>query len=181
MGASGCGLLSGGALSCAMRAIRRLNGVLFEAGLALLAKAARRPRLHGFARLALRGLAAASTRLFGVRPAATPAALGAAWQSVFPSRRMVPIDRIDGDTVHAEIHVRCPLRGTGDVHACHRLMEYDRAVAARAGANFVVLRSQAEPGVSVCQVALRRQGLPTEDLVAAHERKAPPSQSEGGA
>src|SRR5688572_26388025 len=124
-----------------MRALRRLNAFAFDGVLAVLAKLARRPRWHGLARAILRALAAASTRVFGVRPAATPDALGAAWQSVFPSKKMVPITRIDGDTVHAEIHVSCPLRGTGDVHACHRLMEYDRAVAARAGANFVVLRS----------------------------------------
>jgi hypothetical protein len=124
---------------------KRLDARVFDLGLAGLARLVRRPRWHGLARALLRGLAAAATRLRGVRPAATPAGLAAAWQRVFPSERMVPIERIDGDTAHAAIHVNCPLGGTGDVHACHRLMEFDRAVAARAGANFVVLESQAEP------------------------------------
>lgn len=77
------------------------------------------------------------------------------------------------DTVHARILTPCPLRGTGDVHACHRMMAFDRAVLRRAGGQFVVLRSQAEPGVTRCQVALRLQGQPIDDLVPAHERFRP--------
>src|SRR5687767_5374178 len=113
------------------RLLQRINGVAFGASLAFLAKLARRARWHGLARFILRRLAAASSTIYGVKPAQSPDALGAAWQSVFPSKRMVPIERIDpaSETVHARIHVQCPLRGTGDVHACHRLMEYDREVA----------------------------------------------------
>ncbi len=38
---------------------------------------------------------------------------------------------------------------TGDVHACWRMMEFDREVARRAGGQFVVvLESQATPGVA---------------------------------
>jgi hypothetical protein len=73
-----------------------------------------------------------------------------------PSARMVPITTITPDEVRAEIRPPCPLRGTGDLEACHRLMAYDRALLAPHGGRLVVLRSQAEPGVHVCEVAIRR-------------------------
>jgi hypothetical protein len=38
------------------------------------------------------------------------------------------------------------------------------------GGQFVVLRSQAEPGVEVCQVAMRKADVPVDDLVPAHVR-----------
>jgi hypothetical protein len=54
------------------------------------------------------------------------------------------------------------------------MMEFDRAVARHAGGQFVVLRSQAEPGRTHCEVALRGAGAPLSDLVAAHQRTDPP-------
>lgn len=93
------------------------------------------------------------------------------WQRMFPSTDMNRIVSVDGQTVHAEVHVQCPLRGTGNVLACYRVMEYDRAMLERIGGQLVVLRSQAEPGVDVCEVALRLQGADTLDLTAAHQRK----------
>lgn len=96
--------------------------------------------------------------------------LGAAWQQGFPSPKQVPLEAVTADTVFARIETPCPLRGTGRTAACWRMMEYDRAVAAAAGGQFVVLQSQAEPGVRVCRVALRRAGEATDDLVPAHLR-----------
>jgi hypothetical protein len=103
-------------------------------------------------------------------PAADLHALGAAWQRGFPSAKQVPIRAVDAATVRAEIHTPCPLRGSGDTRACWRMMEYDREVARAAGGDFVVLRSQAEPGVTVCEVALRPRGSDLSDLVPAHVR-----------
>jgi len=77
---------------------------------------------------------------------------------------------VDATTAYGEIHTPCPLRGTGDLEACHRMMSYDRAFVGRAGGRFVVLSSQAEPGVRVCRVAMRNEHLPYEDLVHAHKR-----------
>jgi hypothetical protein len=91
-----------------------------------------------------------------------------AWQRAFPSGRPVPIVGEDATTAYAEIRSRCPLRGSGDVAACWRMMEYDRAFAARAGARFVVLASQATPGVTACRVAIRPAHLPADDLIPAH-------------
>lgn len=96
--------------------------------------------------------------------------LGKAWQKGFPSAKQVPITRITEDTVYAEIHTPCPLRGTGDVMACHRMMAYDRAVVGQAGGQFRVLSSQAEAGNNICKVAIRFEGVGIEDLVEPHEK-----------
>lgn len=114
------------------------------------------------------GRSMASAR--GVRPQEGPLAIAETWQRAFPSKKEVPIVRVDEDTAYAEIRTPCPLRGSGDLRACYRMMAYDRAFAAQAGGSFVVLRSQAEPGVTTCEVALRSSDLPAGDLVPAHER-----------
>lgn len=92
------------------------------------------------------------------------------WQRMFPRKEMVPIVAEDEDTVVAEIHAACPLRGTGDVNACYRMMEYDRYMLKTLGGQLVVLNSQSEPGRSHCRVALRMADASVDDLVAAHER-----------
>lgn len=116
-----------------------------------------------------RWLARAAVRRARTGAAADTATLAAAWQRAFPSPRQVPIVRIDGDTAFAEIRTPGPLRGSGDTHACHRMMAFDRHVAAAAGGRFPVLRSQSEPGVQVCEVALQVAAARTP-LTAAHER-----------
>jgi hypothetical protein len=113
------------------------------------------------------GTAVAHLRKVQRRPDADPATLGATWQSAFPARKQVPIVGIDEDTAFGEIHTPCPLRGSGDVDACYRMMGYDRAFMRCAGARFVVLRSQAEPNVTVCKIAIRRADLPANDLIPA--------------
>ena len=140
------------------------------ASLALSAWFARRPAFNGVTHALMRGMARLAIRAKGIRAARDVADLGAQWQRAFPSAKQVPIRRIEGGTVYAEIHTPCPLRGTGDVHACHRMMEFDRAVLRQAGGQFVVLRSQAEPGRSYCEVAMRRADAPVSDLVSALER-----------
>ena len=50
------------------------------------------------------------------------------------------------------------------------MMEYDRKMLEKIGGQLVVLRSQAEPGVKVCQLAIRKKGVSMEDLVPAHAR-----------
>jgi hypothetical protein len=96
--------------------------------------------------------------------------LGTAWQRGFPSPKQVPIEAVTDDTVFARIETPCPLRGTGRTSACWRMMEYDRAIAAAAGGQFMVLQSQAEPGITVCRVALRPAGAEMSDLIPAHLR-----------
>jgi hypothetical protein len=86
------------------------------------------------------------------------------WQRMFPSKKMVPITSVDGDTVYAEIRSDCPYRGSGNVEGCYRMMEYDRKMMEKIGSTFIVVSSQAEPGVSHCQIAISKStsGLPTE-------------------
>jgi len=137
----------------------RLIKASVAASLAVSAFFARRPRFDGVTRALMRAMARLAVRSKGIRVARDDADLGAQWQRAFPSAKQVPVRRIENGTVYAEIHTPCPLRGTGDVRACYRMMEFDRAVAARAGGQFVVLRSQAEPGRTFCEVALRRRGI----------------------
>jgi len=92
------------------------------------------------------------------------------WQRMFPSKEINHIKSIEKDTVYAEVRVLCPLRGSGNVAACYRAMGYDRAMLRKIGGQLIVLRSQAEPGVEVCEVALRMKTANINDLVAAHHR-----------
>lgn len=151
-----------------MRTRSKLAKNTVKALLHVLAWIARKPRLATLSRWTGRGLAAVTCRAKGVRRAADVAELGIAWQRSFPSTKEVPIESVLGSTVIAQIHTRCPLRGTGDVEACYRMMEFDRAVVERAGGRFVVLDSQATPGVAHCRVAMRLADVPMEDLAPAH-------------
>ncbi|MEY4514432.1 MAG: hypothetical protein RLZZ450_6554, partial [Pseudomonadota bacterium] len=78
----------------------------------------------------------------------TPEGLGREWERLLGNRRYAHVTRVDAATatVYGEITGVCPLRGTGDLAACHRLMAYDRQLMAKSNARFVVLASQAEPG-----------------------------------
>lgn len=158
---------------------KRLIKASVAASLAVAAFFARRPRFNAVTSALMRAMARLAIRSKGIRLARDDADLGTQWQRGFPSARQVPITRIDNGTVYAQIHTPCPLRGSGDVHACYRMMEFDRAVLERAGGQFVVLRSQAEPGRTWCEVAMRRAGVPLTDLVPAHSRPAslPPAAS----
>ncbi len=122
------------------------------------------------ARWFIEGSGRAVAALRNVKPSANPQTLGETWQLAFAAKKQVPIVRIDMTTAFAEIHAPCPLRGTGDVSACHRMMGYDRAFMKKAGAQFIVLRSQAEPGVHICEVAIRAASLPSDDLISALQR-----------
>lgn len=139
--------------------------------LAVSAGLARRPALWPVSRAWSRWLAGMAIRRRKICQTSRQISdLGVAWQQAFPSPKQVPIEAVTADTVFARIETPCPLRGTGDTAACWRMMEYDRVVAAAAGGQFVVLQSQAEPGVTSCRVALRRSGAAIDDLLPAHIR-----------
>ena len=138
--------------------------------LALSAMLARRPGWQAGSFAWSHWLARQVIRRKRIRSATSLAGLGEAWQRGFPSSRQVPIEAITGNTVYARIETPCPLRGSGDTAACWRMMEYDRAVAAAAGGQFIVLQSQAEPDVITCRVALRLRGSALDDLVPSHIR-----------
>lgn len=146
---------------------------LFRAGASANAFMTRRPLL--------RPIEAACTRLYvrlafvvrGRRSVApTAEALSAEWVRLMPAGGGVRITDGDERTAYGEILNHCPLRGTGDVEACHRMMAYDRGLLAPLRGHLVVLRSQAEPGVTTCRVAIRPFDVGVEDLVPAHVRAA---------
>lgn len=124
----------------------------------------------GLSRRVMRALADSVVRRKRIARVQTLRELGEQWQRGFPSSKQVPITAVSADTVYAEIHTPCPLRGSGQLHACHRMMEFDRRVAEHAGGQFVVLESQAQPGRTHCRVALRLAGSALDDLVPAHRR-----------
>jgi hypothetical protein len=139
--------------------------------LAVSAGLARHPALWPVSRAWSRWLARNTIRRKKICQASRQISdLGTAWQRGFPSPKQVPVEAVTADTVFARIETPCPLRGTGRTAACWRMMEYDRAVAAAAGGQFMVLQSQAEPGVTSCRIALRRAGADMTDLIPAHLR-----------
>lgn len=92
------------------------------------------------------------------------------WQRMFPSKKMVPITSVDGDTVYAEIRSECPYRASGNLDGCYRMMEYDRKMMEKIGSKFIVVKSQAEAGVSHCKIAISQN---TTDLpIEAKDRIA---------
>ena len=129
-----------------------------------------RSRWHRMTRGLMRGLGAMTLRIQGGRRQNATKAIGREWQRMFPSRKMVPIVQEDDTTVIANITAACPLRGTGDTAACYRMMEYDRRMLETIGGQLVVLHSQAEPGRTHCEVAIRAADASMDDLVAAHVR-----------
>ncbi|MEO0323494.1 MAG: hypothetical protein AAF447_11100 [Myxococcota bacterium] len=149
---------------------RRAEAGLFNGVLRTVAALARSP-VRSLVAPFLAAVAPVVRAYRGVRPAPLDAkSLGERWQDLMPSKKGVPITGVEGDTAYGEIRMPCPLRGTGDVHACHRLMAYDRALMRPDGARFVVLESQAEAGVERCRIAIRPAHLDAQDLVDAHVR-----------
>lgn len=136
--------------------------------LAALASLARWPVLEPLSNFFTRSLARITVRAKRIGRAQSASELGPLWQRSFPSRKQVPIESTVEQTVFAQIHTRCPLRGSGNLDACYRMMEFDREVLRHAGGQFVVLQSQATPGVSHCRVAMRLQGASLAGLAPAH-------------
>jgi hypothetical protein len=151
---------------------KRLIKWSVQATLRVFAFVARRPELEGLSNAMTRAAAQATVRGKHIGHASSVAELGPLWQRAFPAKKQVPIESVSADTVIAQIHTPCPLRGSGDLQACHRMMEFDREILRRAGGQFVVLQSQATPGVGHCRVAMRLAGQPVEDLIPAHRPSA---------
>jgi hypothetical protein len=138
--------------------------------LGALASLARWPALEPLSNFVTRGLARITVRAKRIGRAQSASELGPLWQRAFPSKKQVPIEGTVEQTMFAQIHTRCPLRHSGNLGACHRMMEFDREVLRHAGGQFVVLQSQATPGVTHCRVAMRLQGASLTGLDPAHRR-----------
>ena len=92
------------------------------------------------------------------------------WQQLMPpdGKAFFKIKDTDQETAFVGIHVHCPLRGTGDAHACHRLMNYDRQLMKQVGGQLIVLDSQSNSGKDYCRLAIRTEGANVDDLTPAH-------------
>ena len=128
----------------------------------------RRERLAFVSAPLMRVMARAAMRKARVAPADTLPDLFAEWQRASPALADYRLTQITRETVYAEIHSQCALRGSGDVAACHRMMAYDREVMRAIGGELVVLESQATPGRTFCTVAMRRAGASMADFTPAH-------------
>lgn len=97
-------------------------------------------------------------------------ALAETWQKLMPpeSTDRFRVGSVKGNTAYTEIHTYCPLRGTGDVQACYKLMNYDRKLMEKIGGELIVLESQSNSGKNYCRLAIRKQGEDTSDLIPAH-------------
>ena len=71
-------------------------------------------------------------------------------------KELFRITEVTEEAAFAEIHLNCPLRGTGDGQACHALMNYDRSLMKAVGGQLEVLESQATSGKTFCRITIRR-------------------------
>lgn len=103
------------------------------------------------------------------RPKQDVEAIAEEWRRMFGLNRYWKIEKVEDGTAYCEIHFDCSLERSGDVQACHRLMEYDRALLDKIGGQMVVLESRADPAVQHrCRIAIRKRDDERQDLVAAH-------------
>ena len=94
------------------------------------------------------------------------------WKELMPpdGQEYFQITEINGDTAYAEIHLHCPIRGTGKVDTCYEFMNYDRSLLKKVGGTLTVLESQSNSGKNFCKLAIRLNGIGTDDLIPAHKK-----------
>lgn len=104
------------------------------------------------------------------KPAKNGEELGETWKSVMPSdgQHNFKIQSTDAKTAFVEIHLHCPLRGTGKVQTCYEFMNYDRQLMKKVGGQLVVLESQSSSSKPYCKLAIRKAGASIDDLTPAH-------------
>ena len=98
--------------------------------------------------------------------------LASTWKELMPpdGQDHFQIKEITDDTAYVEIHLHCPLRGTGKVDSCYKFMNYDRILMEKVGGSLTVLESQSNSGKNFCKLAIRQIGVSTADLVPAHKK-----------
>ena len=144
---------------------------VFEASLKVLAFFAQRKHFAKLTLWATQSSAQLNLLLNKPTPTEKIEELGTAWQNMMPpdGKAFFKITEITADTAFAEIHLHCPLRGTGNVEACHKLMNYDRSLMKAVGGELIVLESQSNSGKNFCRLAIRKKGANTSDLVPAYQ------------
>lgn len=103
------------------------------------------------------------------RPQLEVRAMAEEWRRLFGLPRFWQIERVADEVAYCAIHFPCSLEGSGDVAACQRLMEYDRALLGKIGGQLRVLESRADPRVrGACKVAIHRRDEAHPELIPAH-------------
>ena len=147
--------------------------IVFSTVLSILAFFSKRNVLNGLTQWAT--TQTAQLNLFLNKPSTTDEVgkLAEIWQELMPKdgQHYFKIKEITEDTAFTEIHLHCPLRGTGNVEACYKLMNYDRQLMEKTGGELIVLESQSNSGKNYCRLAIRVKGQDTSDLVPAHKKK----------
>ncbi|MEL6250907.1 MAG: hypothetical protein AAFR87_02750 [Bacteroidota bacterium] len=59
----------------------------------------------------------------------------------------------------------------GNVETCYKLMNYDRKLMKKSGGELIVLESQSNSGKNFYRLAIRPQGIDTQDLIPTHKKK----------
>lgn len=92
------------------------------------------------------------------------------WKKLMPAdaQHLFKVKSINENTAITEIHIHCPLRGTGNTKACYKLMNYDRQLLKKIGGQLVVLESQSSAEQTFCKLAIRKAGVDISDLKPAH-------------
>ncbi|MEM9326549.1 MAG: hypothetical protein AAGA85_12875 [Bacteroidota bacterium] len=146
--------------------------VVFNATLRLLAFLGQRRFFNPLTRWLTVSVAQLNLFLNNPSRAASVDDLARTWKRLMPpdGQDYFKIAAVDENTATAEIHLHCPLRGTGNVDACYRLMNYDRELMKQVGGQLIVLESQSKSGKALCKLAIRKIGEDTSDLIPAHKR-----------
>ena len=98
--------------------------------------------------------------------------LAESWKEMMPpdGQEYFKISAVTEDTAYTEIHLHCPLRATGNVKACYKLMNYDHSLMKAIGGQLIVLESQSNSGKGYCRLAIRKADQPVDDLIPAHQQ-----------
>ena len=143
---------------------------VFKFGLAIIAFFGRRSYFNGLTNWLTNQMARLNLSMNQPAKANNAKELATTWQQLMPpdGKAFFKIKDADQETAFVEIHLHCPLRGSGDAHACHRLMNYDRQLMKQVGGQLIVLDSQSNSGKDYCQLAIRPEGTNVDDLIQAH-------------
>ncbi len=146
--------------------------VVFSGTLSFLAFLAQRPRLQKTTAWFTSRFA--QLNLYLNKPAQTKElhSLANQWKALMPpdGQENFKVKEVTEDTAFTEIHLKCPLRGSGNVEACYELMNYDRKLMDAVGGTLIVLESQSNSGKDYCSLAIRPKGASIEDLTPAHKK-----------
>lgn len=146
--------------------------VVFSATLKVLSFFARRKAFDFVTQLLTSFSAKLNLTLNKPKVSVSAETLAKTWQDLMPpdGKENYKIKKVTKDTAYTEIHLHCPLRGTGNTEACYKLMNYDRKLMDKVGGNLIVLESQSSSGKNFCSLAIRAKGKDTNDLIPAHKK-----------